>query len=146
MIPLLLVFVPWGGFVSTGLPARASAGGDAEGVALASLAQRHEPVVQAIRAYELDRGRPPADLAELVGGYIDALPAAWADGDAAHRYVTYQTLDGRTAWCLEVHLADAGASADTPPGAAEPRLVLCSTTLPRDGQGIPVGAWTWYAR
>lgn len=137
---LILLLVPLGGFVSTGLLARAGGGSDAEGVALAALAQRHEPVVQAIRAFELDRGRPPADLAELVGGYIEELPPEWSGDDGAHRYVTYQTLDTRTAWCLEVRLDPAEG------GPGEPRLVLCSTTLPRDSAGIPVGAWTWYAR
>lgn len=36
--------------------------------------ERAEPVVSAIRAYETERGAPPASLSELVPKYIAALP------------------------------------------------------------------------
>jgi hypothetical protein len=56
--------------------------------AFARFAERSRPLVAAIERFETERGRPPADLAELVPDYLPALPRT---GMARYPHYTYRT-------------------------------------------------------
>ena len=47
---------------------------------LAAVTQRLSPLVSAIERFEHEHGRPPADLSDLVPGYLSALPSHPARG------------------------------------------------------------------
>ena len=51
------------------------ASGEARDTAFARLAERSEPVITAIKQYEATRGRPPANLDELIPSYLAEVPS-----------------------------------------------------------------------
>ena len=57
----------------------------------AKLAERSQPLIEVIKRYEADQGRPPPSLAALVPGYVPSIPGT---GMPAHPSYEYKVFPG----------------------------------------------------
>jgi hypothetical protein len=79
--------------------------------AFEDVAERGKPLIAAISSFEADRGRPPADLSELVPDFLDAIPPTGIRAYPAYTYVLPDTAGffcgepwpEENPWILVVH-------------------------------------------
>ena len=82
--------------------------------AFEQLAERSAPLVEAIKKYETDHGRPPAELAELVPRYLPAIPTTGMKAYPDYNYLVRNNAeqDEGNPWVLIVSTPSGGINFD----------------------------------
>lgn len=76
------------------------------------LAERSEPLIAAIRAYEQKHGRPPESLQALVPEFISSVPSTGMGAYPEYRYSPAGTNDHGNPWVVTVFTPSGGINFD----------------------------------
>ncbi|MBL9172631.1 MAG: hypothetical protein JNL10_03775 [Verrucomicrobiales bacterium] len=103
------------------------------------LAERSQPLVAAIREFELKNGRPPGSLNELVPGFLPGIPGTGMGAYPQYQYLTNPVVYQGNPWVLAI---------DTPSGGInfDKFLYFPKTNYPHEGYGgrlERVGDWAY---